>query len=70
MRVFEADEIKAVERLVGSRNPTPGDTPASFKRKRGVYRALKRGCPHTTFRFTYELALERVLRALVLDLYR
>lgn len=37
--------------------PTLGGTPTYFKRKRGIYRALKRGDMNVTVRYNFELML-------------
>ena len=53
--VSEADRIKAVERVRVAIAPIFGGTP-SYKRKRGVYRALKRKDPNVTVHYEMELA--------------
>lgn len=64
MKVSEADRIKAVERVRAARAPIFGGTP-SFKRKRGIWRALKRGDFDITTRFNHELGMLRMMRSMV-----
>lgn len=52
--VSEADRIKAVERVRVAIAPIFGGTP-SFKRKRGIYRALKRGDANIEDHYKYEI---------------
>jgi hypothetical protein len=68
MMVSEADRIKAIERVRRSMALSSGGSP-SFKRKRAVYRALKRNDLEVMSNFQYELALMKLTGDLVRDLY-
>lgn len=66
--VSEADRIKAVERVRSDLSPIFGGTP-SYKRKRGIYRALKRRDPIVLSRYEFELMLIRNINTLQAMLY-
>jgi hypothetical protein len=62
--VSEADRIKAVEKVRAAMAPIFGGTP-SYKRKRSIYRALKRGQMDVVLQYECELALSSMLRNMV-----
>ena len=69
MMVSEADRIKAVERVRRSMGPNLGDSPSTFKRKRGIYRALKRKDPNIAELYNHELVISFLLSSLEMDMY-
>lgn len=68
MTVSEAERIKAVERVRVARAPIFGGTP-SYKRKRGIYRALARGDFETTAHYQLELGQIQMMRQMWQDAY-
>jgi hypothetical protein len=67
--VFEADKLKAVERVRRSMESSSGDSPYQFKRKRGIHRALDRKDPKITAMFDHELALSHLINTLNVDMF-
>lgn len=67
--VSEADRIKAVERVGRSMESCSGNSPYTFKRKKAVWRALKRKDPDVTAKFNHELTLMSLLNGIVLDMF-
>lgn len=68
MTVSEADRLNAVERVRIALAPTFGGSP-SYKRKRGIYRALKRGDVEVMMRYEYELGMIRLMNDMVRSFY-
>lgn len=68
-RVFEADELNAIERLLGQRVRIPGNKPY-FKRKIGIYRALRRNDEYVTIMFEHILTMIRMLNRLSEEMYK
>lgn len=68
MEVSEADRIKAVERARVAIAPIFGGTP-SYKRKRGIYRALRRQDPKVVTVYNFELMMLHQMNTLARMLY-
>ena len=68
MTVSEADRLKAVERVRHAIAPIFGGSP-SYKRKRGIYRALDRKDLVVTMRYESELGMIRMMDSLCRAFY-
>lgn len=67
-QVSEADRLKAVERVRNAMAPIFGGTPG-FKRRRGIYRALRRQDPEVLARYQYELNMLWMMGRMEMALY-
>lgn len=68
-QVSEVDRLKVAERVRRSIAPIFGGTPG-YKRRRGIYRALKRGDLKVLHSFTFELLMLNTANVLAKDLYK
>ena len=66
--VSEADRIKAVKMVRSAMASNRGDSP-TYKRKRSIYRALRRQDPEVIDRFNHTLAVLEITNDLEKDLY-